>query len=251
MIFHFTIFFWSVVFFLGLETVTLRPVSLSWDWYLFSVLPLFVISLMASRRLTKRYADGFIPILLSLSAPTLLSLIDHPTQKQVFVFLGALMYYFALLGIYRLRHNPTDRTGQSFLNAAAMAGMLFFYTGMYGFYLNFSFPLWGLMALYAVGTTLASYETFIGREKKERYRVLTYSLLLGLVMGELVWAMSFWPLGYLTTGTIALILFFLAWDIAFDAFRQSLSLKKALFRIVFFIGLVMLLFFSSPWRILV
>lgn len=251
MIFHFAVFFWSLVFGIGLELVVQSPILASWTWYLLAIAPLIVISLVASRRLTERFTDAFIPILLSLSSPTLLSLIDSPAERQVFVVLSSLMYYCALLGNYRLRHAPTDKTGEAFLNTAAMAAMFFYYAGLYGFYLNFSFPLWGLMLLYFLGAALTSYETFMSVDRRERNRVIMYSVLLGLIMGEMAWVMSLWPFGYLTTGVLGVIFFFIIWDISFDAFRQSLSLKKAALRILFFLGLILLLLLSSPWRILV
>lgn len=251
MLFHFTVFFWTIVFFLGLELIAANPVVPSWSWYFISMAPLLAVSLLASRRITKRFADAFLPGLLSLTALTLLLLIDHPTERQIFVILSAFMYYFALLGIYRLRHAPQDQTAQAFLNASAMAAMFFFYAGTYGFYLNFSFPLWGLMLLFFLGTALTGYATLIGPECEERQRVILHSVLLGLVMGETVWVMSFWPFGYLTTGALSLIFFFIVWDVAFDAFRRSLSLKKAVLRLIFFFGLGALLLASSPWRILV
>lgn len=253
MIFHFTIFFWSVVFFLGLEIIAVNPIFPAWNWYVFSILPLIIISLIASRRITRRFSDVFLPGLLSITAPTLLSLIDYPAQRQAFVILSALMYYFALLGMYRLRHAPEDQTAQAFLNTAAMAALFFFYAGVYGFYLNFSFPLWGLMLLYFFGTALTSYKTFIGieREGAQKKRLMLYSTLLGLLMGEMAWVMSFWPFGYLTAGALALIFFFMAWDISFDAFHRILSLKKAVIRILFFLVLVGILLFSTPWRILI
>lgn len=251
MIFHLTVFVWSLAFLAGLEAVALNPIFASWSWYLLSIGVLVAISLGAIRRLTENSSDAFIPILLSLASPTLLSLVDHPGERQVFVFLSAVMYYFALLGNYRLHHAPTDKTGEAFLNSAAMAAMFFFYAGLYGFFLNFSFPLWGLMLLYFIGTALTSYETFITVDKKERKRVILYSALLGFIMGEMVLVMSLWPFGYLTTGALGTILFFIAWDISFDAFRETLSLKKAMIRILFLMILVLLLLISSPWRILV
>ncbi|MBP9728481.1 MAG: hypothetical protein KBD27_03860 [Candidatus Moranbacteria bacterium] len=251
MIFHFALLFWSVIFLIGLEIVALNPLFISWQWYLFSIGSLVIVSLLASRRLTGRISDAFVPILLSFASPTLLSLIDHSSERQVFIVLSACMYYSALLGNYRLHHAPTDKTAEAFLNSSAMAAMFFFYAGLYGFYLNFSFPLWGLMILYFLGTTLTSYETFITVDKKERKRVMLYSALLGLIMGEMAWVVSLWPFGYLTTGALCVILFFLVWDIAFDAFRETLSLRKALVRILFFLGLIILLLTSSPWRILV
>lgn len=251
MVFHFAIFFWSLLFLLGLEVVSLNPIFVSWSWYFFSILPLVILSLIACQRLTKRFSDASIPGLLSVAAPTLLSLVDQPGERQALVVVSFIMYYFALLGNYRLRHAPEDKTGEAFLNASALAAMFFFYAGLYGFYLNFSFPLSGLMLLYFFGTGLTSYETFMTVDVKERKRVLLYSALLGLVMGEMVWVMSFWPFGYLTTGALGLIFFFISWDIAFDAFRNVLSLKKAVVRLIFFLFLIMLLLISSPWRILV
>lgn len=239
------------MFYVGLEVVAAKPAVPSWSWYVFAIMPLIVISLLASRRLTRRFADAFLPGLLSLTAPILLSLIDHPGERQLFTIISAGMYYFALLGIFRLRHAPKDRTAQAFLNSSVMAAMFFFYAGLYGFYLNFSFPLWGLMLLFFTGTAMTSYVTFIGLERKEPNRVIVYSVLLGLVMGEMAWVMSFWPFGYLTTGSLGLIFFFIVWDISFDAFRKSLSLKRAVIRLLFFFSLILLLLVSTPWRILV
>lgn len=251
MVFHLSVLLWSLAFFLALQFTALSPLFLSWHGYLLSVTPLVILSLIAGKRLTKHYADSLIPVLLSVVTPTLLGLIDYPAGRQVFIFLAFLMYYFALLGIYRLRHAPLDKTARAFLYGAAMAAMLFFFSASYGFYLNFRFPLWGLMLLYFAVTASIMYELCLGISHKEHERVVFYSALVGLVMSELIWIMSFWPFGYLTTGAISLIFFFMLWELAIDTFRHSLSLKKAVLRFGFFFLLVILLAFSSPWRILV
>lgn len=253
MIFHFTVFFWSIIFFLGLKLITINPIVPSWSWYIFSVLPLITISFIASRRITKRLSDAFLPGLLSLSVPLMLLLVDHPTGQQLFAVLSAVMYYFALLGMYRLRHAPEDETAQTLLNTVAMAALFFFFAGVRGFYLNFAFPLWGLMLLYFFGTAIVSFNTFVGIEREgiSKRRLWFYSTLLGLIMGELAWVMSFWPFGYLTTGAISLIFFFMMWDVSFDAFHRVLSLKKAVWRILFLLVLISVLLLSTPWRILV
>lgn len=240
-----------MVFLFGLEAIASSPVVLTWLWYLSAALPLLMISLLASRRLTKRYTAGFIPGLFSLVVPVLLSLISTQAERRVFVFLAALMYYFSLLGIYRLRHSPKDKTAQAFLNTAAMAAMFFFFAGAFGFYLNFSFPSWGLMLLIASGAALTSYATFLRAEIREKRRVQLYSLLIGFIMGEAAWVLTFWPFGYLTMGATTLIFYFIVWDISVDAFRNTLSLRKAIGRLLFFVLLIALLLISSPWRILV
>jgi hypothetical protein len=251
MVFHFSIFFWSVIFFLGLEGIVMNPITASWSWYLLSILPLVAVAFLAARRLTRRTSDAYLPALLALSAPTFLSFMPRSHEAQTFILLCAGMFYFALLGIYRLRHAPEDKTAQAILSTAAMAALFFFFSSAYGFYLNFSFPLWGLMLLFFFGTALTSYDTFIDVEPKNKDRVRLFSVLLGLMMGELSWAMSFWPFGFLTTGALATIFYFIAWDIAFDSFRKKLLLRRALFRLGLLFAVIALLLVSTPWQILV
>lgn len=229
----------------------MNPVVPSWGWYFFSTTPLLIISLLASKKVTGQYIGVFLPSVLALVIPLLLLLIDHFTQRQIFIVLSAGMYYFSLLGMYRLHHAREDKTAKSFLYAAAMAAIFFFYSGTYGFYLNFTFPLWGMMFLYFIGTSFISYETFVGVERVGKARMLLYSVILGFIMGEGAWVMSFWPFGYLTAGVIALLFFFLLWDIALDGLREKLSLRKTVWRFFFFLVLLTLLLLSTPWRILV
>lgn len=241
---------WSFIFSAGLWFVAQGEVVLEWSWYLYTIGPLALISVIAAQRVTHRTVDAAIPLLLSVTAPVLLSLIDAPLERQLFVMIAGSMYYLGLLALYRLRHAPSDQTAQSMLSVAVMAAVFFFYSGIYGFYVNFNFPLWGLILLFASGTAAASYQTFVIRGRKERRRALTYSLVVGIIMGEMAWALGFWPFGYLTTGAIALILYAILWDIAFDVFHRELSLRRAATRILFFLALIFLLLWSTPWHIL-
>ncbi|MBP6975468.1 MAG: hypothetical protein KBB51_01410 [Candidatus Moranbacteria bacterium] len=251
MIFHFTILLWSFVFSFGLWFVAQGEVLLQWSWYLSVIGPLVFISVIAAERVTHRIVDAALPILLSVTAPVLLSLIDAPVERELFVVIAGGMYYLGLLALYRLRSAPTDQTAQALLSTAIMAAMFFFYSGIYGFYVNFNFPLWGLMALFFFGTGAVSYQALVSRERRNRWRSLFYSLVLGLIMGECAWAFGFWPFGYLTTGAIALILYAILWDVTFTAFYGELSLKRVIMRILFLLAFVMLILASTPWRILV
>lgn len=251
MIFHFTILLWSLIFSLGLWFVAQGEVILQWSWYFSVILPLVFISIIAAERVTHRIVDAALPILLSVTAPVLLSLIDAPIERELFVIIAGGMYYLGLLALYRLRSAPTDQTAQSLLSTVIMATMFFFYSGIYGFYVNFNFPLWGLMALFFLGTGAVSYQALVSRERRNRWRSLFYSLVMGLIMGECAWAFGFWPFGYLTTGALALILYAILWDVTFMAFYGTLSLKRAIMRILFLLTCVLLILASTPWHILV
>lgn len=252
MIFHFTVFFWTVIFYLGLQGILSLETVTTWSWYFFSIGMLLTIVILATQRVTGRLRDIFLPALFAFTTPTLLSFIDNHTEQQIFVFLASVVVYMALIGAYRIKQAPKDQTAIAFLQSAALAGLFLFYGSIYGFYLNFNFPLWALMLLFFFGTTLTSFSSLVaGLPKDHHEQAKLYSVLLGLTMTELAWVVSFWPFGYLTTGSISLIFFYLSWDLAWSALRNTLSLKRVLFRIIFFFLLVGLLLWSTPWQILV
>ncbi|MBP9801619.1 MAG: hypothetical protein KBC83_03080 [Candidatus Moranbacteria bacterium] len=241
---------WSLIFSLGLWFAAEGKILLQWSWYFSVIGPLVIISLIAAQRVTHRIADAAFPILLSVTAPILLSLIDAQIEQELFVVIAGGVYYLGLLALYRLRSAPADQTAQALLSTAIMAAMFFFYSGIYGFYVNFNFPLWGLMTLFFLGTGAVSYQALMNREQRNRRRALFYSLVLGLIMGECAWAFGFLPFGYLTTGTIALILYAILWDVTFTAFYGELSLKRVVVRVLFLLLLVVLILTSTPWYIL-
>jgi len=249
MLFHFSIFFWSVAFFFGMWVVASDDTISFWNGYLFSIVTLSLFSLISAKRITKRLRNSFVPLLLSFSAPSLLSLIDAPGEKFLFSLLAASMFYVVFLALYRLRFAPTDRTARSFLSIATLASLFFFYSAAYGFYLNFSVPLSSLVAVFALGSFGAAYQTLYPILPKNRSRVALYSSVIAFSMGEISWMLSFWPFGYLTAGSAALGFFFMLWDMAGSLFLGMLSRKRTIVYLVVVLALVGLLVGTSPWRI--
>jgi Protein of unknown function (DUF5656) len=253
MIFHFVVFLWSVIFYLALQIILRFGEGVTWGWYIWSMTLLSVVTFLAMKRLTGRLKDFFLPFLLAVTTPTLLSFIDSKTEQQIFVVLASLMVYSAFIGAYRLKQAPKDQTAVALMHTAALSGLFLFYASIYGFYLNFNFPLWALMVLFFGGTSLVSYVTLLGggsnSEKKSHIKL--YSILLGLTLSELAWVISFWPFGYLTTASISLIFYYITWDIIWHALDGSLRLKDTLTRMAFFLSLVGILLYSTPWRIVV
>lgn len=249
MLFHFVIFFWSVAFFFGMWTIASDGSISFWSGYLSSIGVLSLISLVSAKRITKRLRNSFVPLLLSFSAPSLLSLIDAPGEKFAFSMLAALMFYVAFLALYRLRFAPTDRTARSLLSISALAALFFFYSAAYGFYLNFSVPLATLVFMFAAGSFGAAYQTLYPILPKNRTRVALYSSVIAFSMGEISWMLSFWPFGYLTAGSAALGFFFMLWDMAGSLFVGTLSRKRTIVYLVVVLALVGLLVGTSPWRI--
>jgi len=249
MIFHFTVFFWSVAFFLGMQFVAAREYGSFWAGYLFSVVLLAVLSLVSAKKITKRIRNSFIPLLLSFSAPSVLSLIDNFREKTVFSVLASLMYYVAFLALYRLRFAPKDKTAHSLLSVAMLSALFFFYAAAFGFYLNFSVPLSSLVFVFALGSLGAAYQTLSSSLHGDKRRVALYSSIVAFGVGEISWTISFWPFGYLTAGAVSLMSFYILWDMANSLFLGTISRKRTIWYLVIFMVLIGILLATSPWSI--
>ncbi len=197
MIFHFVVFLWSVFFYLTLQVILHFSDEITLGWYFWSIFFLSLVTFLAMRRLTGRLKDFFLPLLLAVTTPTLLSFIDSKVEQQIFVVLVSLMVYSAFIGAYRLKQAPKDQTAVALMHTAALSGLFLFYASIYGFYLNFNFPLWALMVLFFGGTSLVSFVTLIvgGTDALKKPQIKLYSVLLGLTLSELAWVISFWPFG--------------------------------------------------------
>jgi len=232
----------SFIFIFGLEFILFRP-----DSFMLVMIFLLMVSAYGSRKIGGRWFFSVLPIFFTFSSLALLYLITLEFEQQIFIALASVMYYLSLLGAYRLGIYAGDKTARG-MNMAAMAATIFFtYAGAYGLYLNFFVPLYYLMLVYLIVTLLVSYQYFSIIQSDNKKRAWTYSFLLALVMTELIWTMNFWPFGYLTTGVIALILYYVLWDLVQSYFLNILSKKRVVANMIFFSVLTVMVLLSAKW----
>ncbi|KKT94954.1 MAG: hypothetical protein UW95_C0006G0019 [Parcubacteria group bacterium GW2011_GWC1_45_14] len=244
----------SVLFFLILEAVVRESVS---DFLsslvsgnlslLFLITIVYVLVLgVSALKIGKRWAMLPIPIMLGLSSVGLLAFIDSDTKKFAFIVLTSIVYYFCLLGLYRFKSCHKDQTARGMIAATAVSAIFLFYCSAYGIYLNFSIPLWVVMILFLLPTTLISYQYFQLIEE-DKGKVWLYSLVIGLAMTEISWVLNFWPFGYLTTGVTMLIFYYVLWDMVQSYFLKIMSKGRVVTNIVFFGILATMVLMSSRW----
>lgn len=232
---------YSLVFLVGLELIILKPVKI------FLVMSfLLLAAFYEGKKIGRKWKFSILPVFFTVFSIALLQLISLMHEKQIFAMLVSAMYYLALFGTYRLGIYSGDRTARGMIVASASAAIFFTYTGAYGLYLNFLVPLYALMLAYLVVTLLVSYQYFSIIEKNAN-KVWVYSFLLSLFMTELIWTMNFWPFGYLTTGVIALMLYYVLWDLTQSFFLNLLSRKRVIANMVFFSTMTILVLLSSKW----
>jgi len=232
----------SFLFLLGLEAILWKQSMAGW-----TILALFLILVYGARKIGGRWFFSVLPIFFILSSAVLLYMITFPVQEHIFILLSSSMYYLSLLGAYRLGIYAGDQTARG-MNMAAMTTTIFFsYAGAYGLYLNFFVPVYYLMIVYLVVTMLVSYQYFLIIKGDDRKTVLIYSLILALAMAEIIWTMTFWPFGYLTTGVIALILYYVIWDLIQSHLLNLLNKKRVVVNMVFFSFMISFVLLSAKW----
>ncbi len=241
MFFALPVLIYSVFFFLGLELSIFEG-----NVFIFASIISAAVSLWGAKKIGKKWIHLNIPFVLLFSSFALLFLIDSLVEKQVFILLSATLYYLGILGIFRLEEYEKDQTARGMIAASAIASAFFFYASTYGIYLNFLVPLWILMIAYLSATTAITYGYFRIISDKKRI-VWSYSVAIGMAMAEVAWVINFWPFGYLTTGVIALMLYYVFWDIAQSYFLNLLSQKRLAANIILFFLLISAVLLTSRW----
>jgi hypothetical protein len=230
------------MFLIGLELVVFQN-----DRVFFWAALISFLTLHATHRIGKRLSDGMIPLVFALSSISLLYLVDSMIQRQWLIVLSFGIYYLAFLGIYRLRHCEKDKTAHGIMALVAMATSFIFYSGMYGIYLNFTVPIWVFMLAYCTVTIILSYQYFSVLDTVETKHARMHSLILGLSMAEVAWIVNFWPFGYLTTGAIVLMFYFILWYLVQNYFLNTLSKKRIFMHLILFCFLIGMVLTSTRW----
>lgn len=197
-------------------------------------------------RISRKGSMTALPVLFFFASLGLLYFISSPSQQKIFIIASSAVYYFLLIAMYRLKSYEKDQTAIGIMGACSLITLFFLYSALCGIYLNFVFPLGALMAVFLLVTTLVSFQ-YLWILKKDLRMVWSYSLVLGLIMTEIAWILNFWPFGYLTTGVVALIFYYVFWDLVCKAFKDTLSKKGVFANIVIFSVLASVVLMSSHW----
>lgn len=242
MFLYFPAIFQSIIFTLALEAVLFYR-----GFFWFSFAAFLVLFLISFKIFSKVWSGWFIAMVFYCSIWTILHLIDYNTERHIFIIISGLVNYFLLFGIYRISAKPDSETAKSVVSMSVMAVIFLFFSSTYGVYLNFNLPSWFLMTFYFFNIAVISYQYFLLTGEENSKKVLVYSLVLGFCVLEMGWVINFWPFGYLTTGTILLMFYYIIWDLSKNYFQNILSVKKVVLNLIFFILMSSMVLYSSIW----
>ncbi|OGI24946.1 MAG: hypothetical protein A3J76_03860 [Candidatus Moranbacteria bacterium RBG_13_45_13] len=243
MVWELGVFIITLLYLGTLWVAYVHPESLLWPGAIF-LLILFV----ATKIISKKFFHFILPTLLFFGTVLLLPLIDSPAQVKTFLALSVGVFYLAILGAYRLGKYEKDLTAKAMSNLAAFSALFAWFAAGYGWYLNYEFPAWIIMTVFAIVTFLVSYAlVIINQLHLDRFQRILYSIFLAYLMAGVIWVQDFWPFGYLTTGVIALIIYYSGWEVIRSHFLGKLNVRRIVFSIVFLVGAVAILLLSTKW----
>ncbi len=255
---------YSLIFVIALEILVMKDTFVVWI-VIFLISFSFIIIWPIARKL--RFLA--IPLFLSLGSVSLLYLIDHKLEKQVFIILSFLVYYLAVLGVYRLKMYYYDTTAQGMVNLATLATAFFWFSSNIGWFLNFQIQNWILVLTFLGSTFLISLPSLsiaairkTENEKGERRNeknglvihqgtVLFLGLMLSIIMSQWAWGITFWPFGYLTTGVSTLIIFYVFWDTIRSYLKQEFSVNRILANTFLSLLLLAGILMTTEWNLIV
>ena len=230
-----------------LFATVLKIISFYGGLFWLSLIIFLAIILIGFRIVTKKWLLWYSVGLFAFSAWTMLYLIDYNFERDIFIILSSVVYYFFLLGGYRIEKETKDEIARGIIAMVLMATVFLFLSATYGVYLNFDISSWWLMLFYFINISIVSYRYFAIIENRKRRIVLIYALVLGLAMLEMGWVVNFWPFGYLTSGLILLMFYYILWDLSQNYFYGNLSKKTVVINLVLFIFMTTIVLFSSRW----
>jgi len=246
---------------------------------------LIIFNLLFVWPLAKRLRFLAIPLFLSIGSLNLLYLVDGLYERGLFIILAVTIYGLALWGAKRLKKYDCDQTAQGMVNLATIITVFFWLVSNYGWYLNFDISSWMLVVTTISSTFLiilpsltisfvSCYKIYYRQSnppqvdknknkktKKENFvlafkhqikiqRVaLFFSFIIAFIMGEVIWGLSLWPFGYLTTGTTAVIIFFLFWSVVRKFIKKELTKRFIIVNVCIMIIVIVVMIATSPWEI--
>lgn len=226
------------------------------------------------------FSSGSILFLLILGDVSKLSLLgferlflqQENALQHLYIIASSIIFAFSLIGLERfflqqekwleqreVKINILD-SGFNLNQTIILISVFLISSGAYGIYIILDFPAWIIMltiflsiffsTLYLTKINfIKSKASGIHLDSAKNKTFNLYSFLLGFIMLELIWALSFWPANHLVVGSIILSAYYCFWNILKSYLRNNFSKNTVILNLSFFILFIGLIVFIQYWQI--
>jgi len=181
------------------------------------------------------------------SLVTLLAALLLPRAPSLQSWLMGLVTAAALISlVVAVEYRTVDSTDPVYRLARLGLNLTAYLTALGLFTIIYASKLRSLITATAILTTgtLLALDLLYDPQSSMHRRVL-YACVIGLLLGESVWALNYWRVNSFTVGGLLLLLFYLTTGIAQQHFQQNLTRRTLIeFALVGMIGVIVLLRYS-------
>lgn len=239
-----------------------------------SLLMLFSVSAFSAFWITKyRFLPVILTALFSTSSVIFLLTLGKENFQHLYIIISSAIFMLALMGLNKFFVQEEDSndeknnkgfeildSGFNLNQTIVLVSVFLLSSGIYGIYIDLNLPVWVIMAVIFVCIFLSTFylarinflkskELEIHLDSARNKTFLLYSFLSGLLVSELVWAISFLPANHLTVGAIILCSYYVFWNILRDYLRNDLTKKSVFSNLIFLAVFESLIIIASKWDI--
>ncbi len=137
--------------------------------------------------------------------------------------------------------------GYNLLIFTTLFSSFLIFSAIWAFYLYFdTFLPWMVMILIFLVSFLLIYQALFLSERICIHLWL-YALIASLILAETAWALIFWPTGYLISGIILAVIFYIFWGLISHYFEETLTKRVVLEYIILGTIVLIIILRSTPW----
>ena len=247
--------FLSTICFVALILFTLWHFSTENFWWIAGIGGLFTFIFI--KKSVGKFSGTLIPLLLVCGSLPLLALMKIPQVYYVLIGFLAIVLYTELLSRERLLENPRNKTALLILNTTNLIVFFIWANLLFAWFVYLAenvFPLWLMIFLSALISFIITYDIlrhiffFQKNLKVTKTEIKIASLLVSLGIGEVTWALVFFPFRYRSNAAILLAVYYLAFSsiVGFLTNKEKRGkLAKDVVIAVIAIGIILV---TSKWK---
>ncbi|MBU0963411.1 hypothetical protein KKC06_00020 [Patescibacteria group bacterium] len=175
--------------------------------------------------------------------------IDNVAVSQIFILLIALVYFLILRNIFSFLYQTKNYQPYALENIYSyvnMGSLFMFYASFYGMFLYLSWDIWKSSILVFIFSTFLFTRT-LWSFKIEWRKSKVFILIMGVLMIEIFYAISFLPTSFLFNALICILVYYLLMNIFKDFLRDMITGNNLKRYFLITITIAVIGFITTQW----
>ncbi len=235
---------------LGLEFSVFYPSLILLFLFLGTLFLVFALSKILKIKPEEKglYPVFVLPVVLLAEAFVFLKIIPLNSLKHLFIFGFSLLLYLVITSLKALKSHILSYSLIIFniLTMAYLLSAFFAYVILYNFYLVLDLSSWiTMLAVFLLTFLFCQFNLW--RSDLLRTDSKAYAFILSLILMEVFWALTFWPLLALSSGLVLFLVYYIFSDIFNLLLKKSLNRKNLLGQVIVPSVVLVIFLMSQRW----